>query len=268
MFYWIYDIPTQSFAALSAGVFVGISVLGCFLLRPFLRLFVPRRSAANDVVGYVLSCFCVFYGILLGLLAVAVYQNYSQVEANVTREASSMAALYYDVSAYSEPQREQLLKSLRDYCQYVIEEAWPLQRKGIVPKEGVAKVRDFQTRLMQFQPKSKSDEIIHAETLRQFNNFVEHRRMRLHSVTTGIPSVMWYVVLVGAIINIAMVWLFDVKLITHLFLGGLLAFYLGTMIFLIAAMDNPFRGEVSISPEAFELVLELMSDSKEPQDVL
>jgi hypothetical protein len=34
-------------------------------------------------------------------------------------------------------------------------------------------------------------------------------------------------------------------------LGGVLAFFLGTVIFLIASMDNPFRGEVSIQPEAF-----------------
>ena len=58
--------------------------------------------------------------------------------------------------------------------------------------------------------------------------------------------------LLVALITIAMVWLFDMKFITHLLLGGLLSAYLGTMIFLIAAMDNPFRGEVSITPEAFE----------------
>ena len=58
--------------------------------------------------------------------------------------------------------------------------------------------------------------------------------------------------ILGALINIAMVWLFDMKFITHLLLGGLLAAYLGTMIFLIAAMDHPFRGEVSVTPEPFE----------------
>jgi hypothetical protein len=65
---------------------------------------------------------------------------------------------------------------------------------------------------------------------------------------------MWYVVIVGAIINIALVWLFEMKLVTHLFLGGLLSFFLGAEILLIAVMDNPFRGDVSISPEAFEAV--------------
>ena len=268
MFYWIYDIPTQTLAAMTAGLFVGFSVVGCVLLRPFLRLFVPARGQANDVVGYVLSCFCVFYGILLGLLAVAAYQNYGQVELNVTREASSLAALYYDVTSYPQPYRERLQESLRDYCVFVIERGWPAHRQGLIPKEGGVRMRIFQNYLVEFQPQSKSEEIIHAETLRQFNNFIEHRRIRLHSVTTGIPIVMWYVVLVGAIINIALVWLFDMKLISHLFLGSLLAFYLGTMIFLIAAMDNPFRGEVSVSPEPFKMVLELMNDLDRPPELL
>jgi hypothetical protein len=69
---------------------------------------------------------------------------------------------------------------------------------------------------------------------------------------------MWYVVILGAFINIAMVWLFDMKFITHLLLGGLLSAYLGTMIFLIAAMDHPFRGEVSVTPEPFEALYKHM----------
>ena len=87
--------------------------------------------------------------------------------------------------------------------------------------------------------------------------------MRLHSVTTGIPHVMWYVVLIGALINIAIVWMFDMKFLTHMLLGGLLVFFLGAMIFLIAAMDNPFRGEVSVSSEAFELVYKNMLDESD-----
>jgi hypothetical protein len=82
--------------------------------------------------------------------------------------------------------------------------------------------------------------------------------MRLFSVHTAIPPVMWYVVILGAVINIAMVWLFDMRFITHLLLGGLLAAYLGTMIFLIAAMDHPFRGEVSVTPEPFEALYKHM----------
>lgn len=131
MFYWIYDISTQSLAALSAGLFVTFFVVGCLLIRPILRLFVPRRTETNDIVGYVLSCFGVFYGLLLGLLSVASYQNFSQVDSDVSREAVSLAALYQDVKGFPDPFGQNLRWLLRDYCRFVIKYEWPQQRKGI-----------------------------------------------------------------------------------------------------------------------------------------
>jgi hypothetical protein len=39
-----------------------------------------------------------------------------------------------------------------------------------------------------------------------------------------------------------------------LLLGGLISFFTGTMICLIVLLDNPFRGAIGVSPEAFELI--------------
>jgi hypothetical protein len=260
LFYWIYNIPTETLAALFAAAFVGFFWAGCILLRPLLRLFVRSKSGTNEVVGYVLSCFCVFYGLLLGLLAVAAYQNYSAVELSVAKEATALSALYHDIASYPEPHGQNLRWLLRDYTRFVVKYAWPLQRQGKIPEGGVPRVRAFQDKLLAFKPQSASEQIIHAEAVHQFNVFLEQRNLRLQSVTTGIPAVMWYVVAVGAVINLAMVWLFETRLITLLFLGGLLAFYLGAMIFLIAAMDNPFRGDVSISAEPFERLHKMMME--------
>jgi Flp pilus assembly pilin Flp len=257
-FYWVYDLPTETFAILMIAVFVGFYWAGLIFLRPILRQFVKNTRGANDIVGYVLSCFCVFYGLLLGLIAVTAYQNASDTSANVTHEAAALSALYEDVSRYPDPYGQNLRWILRDYTRYVIKYAWPLQRQGIVPVDGSIRVQAFQEKLLDFQPATPAQEILHAEALRQFNTFLEHRRMRLFSVNTAIPPVMWYVVILGAVINIAMVWLFDMRFITHLLLGGLLAAYLGTMIFLIAAMDHPFRGEVSVTPEPFEALYKHM----------
>ena len=258
MFYWIYDIPTESLAILFAVAFVGFFWAGCILFRPLLRLFVRSRTGSNEVVGHILSCFCVFYGLLLGLLAVAAYQNYSAVETSVSNEASALSALYRDVAYYPEPHGKNLRWLLRDYCRSVIKYVWPVQRRGEISESGTTRSIAFQERLLAFKPQTPAEEILHAEALRQFNVFLERRNQRQQAVKTGIPGVMWYVVAVGAVINLAMVWLFDMRFITQLFLGGLLAFFLGTMIFLIAAMDNPFRGEVSVSPEPFQRVYETM----------
>jgi hypothetical protein len=259
MFYWIYDVPTPVMAGWFAVVFVGFSWIGAVLIRPPLLTFVRTRLGANnDLVGYLLSCYSVFYGLLLGLLAVAAYQNFSQVELAVTQEAASLAALHDDASAFPDPVGENLRLLLRDYCRHVLKYEWPLQRKGIVPVQGGIALTAFMERLIAVEPRTKAEELLVAETLRQYNRLQEFRQLRRYSTTAGIPVVMWYVVIVGSIINIALVWLFDMKLISHFFLGGLLAFFIATLIFLITALDHPFRGEVSISPDVFENVYKII----------
>jgi hypothetical protein len=258
MFYWIYDISIWQLALMFAAVSLLYFWGGCLLARPILRRHVPSLSGANDIVGNILSCFGVFYGLLIGLIAVAAYQDFDEVGGNVSKEVVALSALYEDVKAFPDPDGQNLRWLLRDYCRYVIKYAWPLQREGIVPEGGRTRVVAFQERLLMIEPRSRREEIDHAEALRQFNRFLEARQTVLNSVTTGIPAVMWYVVIVGAMINLALVWMFDAKLVNLLVLGGLLAFFLGSIIFLIAVMDNPLRGEVSISPEQFENLYRLM----------
>lgn len=250
---WIYSIPSTRLALIVSAAFVGYYWAGCLLLRPVMRLFVgSRHGSTNDIVGYVLSCFGVFYGILLGLIAVAAYQNLSDVESNIASEAASLNALYEDVSTYPPPHNQNLQWLLRDYTRYVIKTCWPAYRQGTIPAGGQTRIEAFHERMLAFEPKTTTQEIVHAEAIRQFNVFLEHHRVREHSVTTGIPLVMWYVVIVGALLNISLVWLFDMKFLTHMLLGGLLAFFLASLIVLVLVLDHPFRGDVGVSPAAFE----------------
>jgi hypothetical protein len=108
MLYWIYDVPALWIVALFAVLFVGVCWLGIFLFRPFVRSRLSPDVRLNEILGDFLQYFGVIYGLLLGLLAVATYQNHTDVEKAVSSEASSLAALYRDVTAYPEPQRTEL----------------------------------------------------------------------------------------------------------------------------------------------------------------
>jgi hypothetical protein len=37
----------------------------------------------------------------------------------------------------------------------------------------------------------------------------------------------------------------------HMLLGGIVSFFLGVMIFLLAAMDRPLQGGVAVGPDAY-----------------
>ena len=254
MFYWIYDIPSWQLASLFTLLFVGVTWIGILFVSPILKIWFKSQEGINDLIGYALGAFGVFYGLLLGLLAVATYQNSTNLGGTVAREAASLAALYRDVSAYPTPIRTELQKRLQDYTRFVIDKAWPAQRKGQIPQGSVQMMDEFQQVLTQFEPATKGQEIVHAETLRQYNDMILLRRLRINDIQAGIPGVMWYVVAVGAIINTLIILCFRIRLDIHLVIGGVLSFFVGMVIFLVAAMDHPLRGEVSVGPDAFELI--------------
>jgi hypothetical protein len=264
MFFWIYDIPTPAFVALSALAAVSIACLGVIFVGPLLRKVMGahkeerEQKGWNDIVGYVVSCHCVFYGLLLGLLAVAAYQNLADVEKVVVQEAGGMRAMYKLADAYPEPHRTDLRKHLKDYTRFLIEEAWPGHRRGEIPGGGVKIMGAFEDSLYSFEPKSKGQEIFHCELVRMNNATTEIRRVRMHHVGTGIPPVMWYVVALGAIITMVLVWMFEVRRMRHMILSGLLALFMTAMICLVAAMDHPFRGDVCVDSSAFQQVYERM----------
>ena len=137
MFYWIYDVPTLWVIVLFEATFVGVCWLGTLFLRPAARSWLGQEPRLNDMLAAFLQYFGVIYGLLLGLLAVATYQNRLDVAKSNANEASSLSALYRNITAYPEPSRTELQNLLKEHTRYLIEDAWPKQRKGIVPVDEV-----------------------------------------------------------------------------------------------------------------------------------
>ena len=259
--YWIYDVPNWLFGALTIGVFLLVGLGGYYATRQWVRSLHHGEHDHNDVVGFYLGSLTVFYGITLGLLMVGVWTNFSDTDAKVSREAATVAAIYRDAGNYPEPTRSQLEEELRNYCYNVINVVWPDQRKGIVSKSSVPILNRLQKRLAGFEPATEGQKILHAEAFRQFNQLIEQRRMRLNDVATGLSPSLWVLVLFGAFLNIGATWFFHLKNPKmHFWMTILISSLLGLMIFLLAAMDHPFRGELSVGPDAFQAVYDQMHD--------
>ncbi len=268
--YWIYDLPPWLFGIVCIGAFIGFGLLGTHLTRAFVRRVHQEDHSHNDIVGYYLSAVTVFYGITLGLVAIGTWTNYSAIQDKVDHEAQIVASLYRDVNVYPEPARSALTADLRNYVREVIDNSWPQMRRGVVPTGSAVMIDDFQLHLLQFRPADLGQQVLYEEAYRQFNNLIEVRRSRLDSVQTSLPRSLWWMVILGALTCIAATWFFHMRSSSmHRWMTVLMSGLLGLMIFLVATLDNPFRGKVSVGPDSLERVhTQILRLSQNPPAVL
>lgn len=254
--YWIYDLPAWQLAALIVGFFLGAGLGGLYLSRAWIYRKFRISTDTNESVNGFFAGVGVLYGILLGLVAIAAWDNYRNVEDLASQEASAIAALYRDVSTLQEPAKTRLQDDLKRYLNYVIDVAWPGHRKGESPSGGTLILSGFLGTLANYQAKSAEQEVFLAEVFSAYNKLVEARRLRLAGVNSGVPATFWVVIMVGAVLSVGLTYFFHLpSLTTHLVLTGLFAVFLGFMIFAVVAVDHPFRGEVSVMPDAYVSVL-------------
>jgi hypothetical protein len=252
---FVHEIAPADLALLFGAVSVGAVVAGILLLKPLLRLFVGRGDPTiNDAIGYGTASFSLFYALLAGLLTVAAYQNRERVEQDILAEASALGALYAAMDVYPEPTRSEVQAMLRDYVLFTIHRDFPAHRTGDFLNGGTNRAEALHLQLATFTPANTAQQIVHAETLRSMAAFTAARQDRLNGTITRIPPVLWYAVLVGAALNLLILILLRIKLMAHLILGAISAFFLGVVLFVIAVLDDPLRGAAGIGPTAFELL--------------
>jgi heme/copper-type cytochrome/quinol oxidase subunit 4 len=260
---WLYQIHTFWLGILIVGFFVAASVLGLRLTRPLARRFCREQ---NDFANYFFATVAVFYAVLVGLIAVACWGNYTTIDGIVSNEAVSSSDVYRDIESYPLPLRDQVRGDLRAYVKFVIEREWPAQTQGgRLPRGGDVLMQQIAQRLTRFEPATSGQQAVHIQTLHDLDDLFSNRRLRFEAIDSHLPGLMWLVVLAGAAIMIFMTYFFCSESETlHLLLTAALSVVIGLVIFLILSLDRPLAGYVSIDASSFEDALTTMGGAATP----
>jgi hypothetical protein len=254
---WLHEWPTFWAGLLVVGTFVVLSLAGLWLTRPWVR---KRGGETNELANYYFAAVGVFYALLVGLIAVATWENHSRIEDVVTGEAVAITDLYRDTEAYPPPLRTELRGLLRLYVQAVIEKEWPRQLRGHAPTKLADHMNQLVNKMVTFEPSTPGQQIAHGECLRQLNSVLSLRRQRLQAVDDGLSRLMWLIVLVGAAATIGMSFLFYTeKIVIQALLTVGLSLVIGLSLFLIFALDGPLVGDDAVQPDSFQDALVAMN---------
>jgi hypothetical protein len=254
---FVFDLPLVVTGPLLVGVLVAFSSFGVTWFRRHMHPRLQFGEGDGDFNTAMLTSIMVFYGLATALTAVNVWEVYEKVKEITHHEAATLGVLYRNVSEYPEPTRSLLREEIRVYTHRVIHESWPLQRGGRLPTEGIRDMDVLQKTLMAFEPVTEAQKGLALETLASFGRMLDARRSRIDSVERGLPGLMWLVVVLGAFISLVSAFYFPVRDVrVHRAQVGLLSAFIGLVIFMILALDRPYRGDLGLKPEPYEIVYE------------
>ncbi|MFD0979710.1 bestrophin-like domain [Tropicimonas aquimaris] len=250
----VYEIPQVQLAIYFMLAAVAAMFFGILVVKPVLRLLFGTGPEFNQNLSFGSAGFNLFYGLLLGLLTVSAYQNNTRVQMAIEAEASAIAVLYNDMDSYSDPTRSSMKAMLRDYVLYTVYRDWPAHREGQFLDGGQNRASAMSQTLYGYRPTEGGETVMHAAVIRRLGEFNDARQERLNGVTTAIPNVLWYAVLMGAGVSVLLVVLLRMRPHQQFLIGTISSVFLGVILFVIVTLDQPLRGESGLEPTPFQLL--------------
>lgn len=248
---FLHNLPPVVGGLIVCATFVLPTLIGSYLLQPYIARMFRGEKDINTVLAFLLNAFALYFGVLLALLSIAVFENHNRAEDAVIREAAAINTLYRDLRGFPEKTQTELGHILHRYIDELLERGWNLQAHGKINDEEIRIVGDFHGRIAGLEPTTSGETARYAETLRALDAFVEARRLRISAGSAAIPTIMWFIVLVGAAMNVIVIWMFDLRPFTHAIIGGTISLFIALVIYMVAVLDAPFRGVMGIKPTAF-----------------
>ena len=107
----------------------------------------------------------------------------------------------------------------------------------------------------EFVPSDEYQRLWYAESLKRLNALAGSRRDRLLSMKSGVPTVMWGVLIAGGAITIGFSFLFGMRNArAQAVMTASLALTIGVVLLSIVALQEPFSGITRVDPEPFHQV--------------
>jgi hypothetical protein len=219
------------------------------------------RRAHNELTGFAIAVISVTYAVLLAFIAIATWESFSEAGQIVDSEADYVGSIYRDTQGLPPRMGQDIRIDTQQYITTVIDDEWPVQRGGRTPNQGWESLRKIHSAIVTMQPADLGEAVIQAELLRTLNELYRARASRLSAVQGHIPEVIWWIIFFGGMLTTGYTYLFgfhDFRM--HLILTGAVALSMALIVVLIIALDWPFRGNVSISPDAFIKVEQSWAD--------
>jgi hypothetical protein len=223
-----------------------------------------RRRLHNEITGWQISVLGTTYAVIIGFMMFAAWTDFRTADQNAVAEASCLINLYWASSGLPATQRVEIRKLATDYANAMIVDEWPAMNRSFLSPTGSLIVEELWETASQPQPLSAFEQVSLEQTMTELSNITQHRRIRQLQSQSRLPSVLWTVLIVGAVITIMSSCLFGSEYpALHMLQVVTLALMLSLALVAVADINRPFQGAVHVRPTGFENAQRVFSNHSE-----
>jgi hypothetical protein len=253
---WLLNLPVLWMAVV---VFAATYLLAASVYWVVTRLAVNERARAFKAVSPgMLPPLGILFALLVGFIAVEVWNNYDKAKVAVASEASALRAVVLLAEAFPEEQKMRIYALIDRHIDEAVNKEWPAmarQRATLSALRANALIEMLHD-TMTLKPVDDSQRIAQPEMMRALHTALDARRQRIVVSQSAVGMVKWAGILLQglcALVAIAMVHS-DNRLACAIAMT-LFATGIALSLLLIAAYSRPFTGEISVRPDLLKQVI-------------
>jgi hypothetical protein len=249
-------LPVLLVLIVAAAVAIGVTYLAHRLVLR--RYDTAQRSRHNDVAGFMITVAGTLYALMLGLITVAVWQQYDATRERAAVEASAVANIWHTVGAFPAPARAAIQADMRTYTDVMLRDEYPFMRTAPFGEEGERPTRadavfmHAMGRVTALQPTAANAVNAQQIALSLLNELHDARKRRLAANDEGLSWFLWVVLVLGAVVVIGLALLFGIEnQHAHFAMTAAATLLIVSMFVLLFELQYPFRSDLRIRPNAW-----------------
>lgn len=247
-------IPTAWLGVLIVGVSVVLAVGGLLVARRLIPVSILQGH--NDVAGFIYAVLGVIYAVLLPFVLVVVWEEFREAEHGTMQEAQTLVGLSQDVQPFPDATRQQVVGQAQRYARTVVDVEWPLLAEGKDSPAAQAELGLLVQTVQEIEPSNARETAAYGLMLARLDALADWRTSRLFHSTSGVPDLMWVVLVVGGILVVGYSYLYGVeRLAAQLAMTAALAAMVAMVLYVILVIDYPFTGDFRVDPDDLEAFL-------------
>lgn len=252
---WLYSQPIWLMALV---IFFGTFVVAAAVHMIVMRLAVGDRARAfKGVSPGMLPPLGIIFGLLVGFIAVQVWNDFDRAKGAVASEASALRSVIL-LSANLPHDDDVKLKTLiARYIDNSVNVEWPnMARRRANLSIAPALLIEALQHVLTFKPSDDRERLAQREIATSLQSAFDARRQRIIVSQSSVSSIKWAGLLVQALLTlIAIAMVHSDNRSASAISLALFSAGVALSVLMIAAYNRPFTGEISVGPDLLQQVI-------------